>query len=404
MTIESINDNNSTKPAIAAMQCYAQHSIRLFNCDNLELMAKMEDESVDVILTDPPYLYLKNQKLERSFDEKLFFSECKRLLTKNGFIVLFGRGTSFYRWNTILDDLGFTFKEEIVWNKSYNTSPLMALSRIHETVSIFTKGKGTINKVKVPYLEMKGHDLDSVIGDVKRMRSILKNTKSLDAVLAFLENNKMEREDYGKGGVTHNGVIKPDRSVSVMNSIEGRLKEKSIIRTDRTDCETFTKFEVNANKGQTGDRCTNAMQSICFGLNEKSIIRTDFVEPNNPRKGVTAEPLIPTGDRCTNAMQSITFGLNEKSIIKQVRDHYSAIHPTQKPVRLIERLLALVIPKDKEPKDIVVADFFGGSFSTMEAVYNMQIQGISCEIDEEYFLKGKERIEKLPPRQTSLFP
>ena len=32
---------------------------------------------------------------------------------------------------------------------------------------------------------MKGHDLDSVIGDVKRMRSILKNTKSLDAVLEF---------------------------------------------------------------------------------------------------------------------------------------------------------------------------------------------------------------------------
>ena len=133
-----------------------KHSdIQLFNCDNSELMTKMEDESVDVILTDPPYLYLKNQKLERPFDEQLFFSECKRVLTKDGFIVMFGRGTSFYRWNTILDDLGFNFKEEIIWNKSYSTSPLMALSRIHETVSIFTKGKGTINRVKVPYLEPK---------------------------------------------------------------------------------------------------------------------------------------------------------------------------------------------------------------------------------------------------------
>lgn len=341
--------NNSTSPAI-----------QLFNCDNSELMAKMEDESVDVICIDPPYLYLKNQKLEREFDEQLFFSECKRVLTKNGFIVMFGRGTSFYRWNTILDDLGFTFKEEIVWNKSYCTSPLMNLSRIHETVSIFTKGNGTINKVKVPYLEMKGHDIDSIITDIKRLKTTFKNTKSLDAVLAFLENNKIERDDYGKGGVTHQGVLKPNRCVSVMSGIKGGMNEKSIIRTDRADCETFTKFGVNADKRQTGDRCTNAMQSIAFGL-------------------------------------------NEKSIIKQVRDHYTAIHPTQKPVRLLERLLALVIPKDKDLKDIVVADFFGGSFSTMEAVYNMGIQGISCEIDKEYYELGKERIEKLPPRQTSLY-
>lgn len=336
--------------------------IQLFNLDNSELMAKMEDESVDVILTDPPYLYLKKQKLDRPFDEQLFFSECKRVLTKNGFIVMFGRGTSFYRWNTILDDLGFNFKEEIVWDKSYSTSPLMALSRIHETVSIFTKGKGKINKVKVPYLEMKSHDLDSVIDDVKRMRSILKNTKSLDAVLAFLENNKVTMGSDNVLSTSASSIIKTqDRCASAMSgSIKNGVNEKSIIRTDRIDCETFTKFGVNADKRKTGDRCTNVMQSIVFGL-------------------------------------------NEKSIIKQVRDQYSAIHPTQKPVRLLERLLALVIPQNKEQKDIVVADFFGGSFSTMEAVYNMGMQGISCEIDKEYYELGKERIEKLPPRQKSLF-
>ena len=339
-----------------------KHSdIQLFNLDNSELMAKMEDESVDVILTDPPYLYLKNQKLERPFDEQLFFSECKRVLAKNGFIVMFGRGPSFYRWNTILADLGFNFREEIIWDKSYSTSPLMALSRIHETVSIFTKGKGIINRVKVPYMEMKSHDLYSVIGDVKRMRSILKNTKSLDAVLAFLENNIVPTDKENTLSTSVSSIIKTqDRCASVVSGIKNGMNEKSIIRTDRIDCEKFTKFGVNADKRKTGDRCTNSMQSIAFGL-------------------------------------------NEKSIIKQVRDQYSAIHPTQKPVRLLERLLALVIPQNKERKDIVVADFFGGSFSTMEAVYNMGMQGISCEIDKEYYELGKERIEKLPPRQTSLF-
>jgi len=380
MNIEQ-KTNSNTSPAIAAMQCYAQPSIQLFNCDNRILMQTLSDESIDVICIDPPYLYLKSQKLEREFDEQLFFSECKRILTKNGFIVIFGRGTSFYRWNTILADLGFDFKEEIVWNKSYNTSPLMALSRVHETVSISTKGKGIINKVKVPYLEMKSHDLDSVIGDVKRMKSILKNTKSLDAVLAFLENNK--RDD------------------------KNSLNEKSIIRTDRI-CELSGNKEIVASKStKEGDRCVDVMQSITKGLNEKSIVKLyDYVpteRKHNKKNNVVASPKLKNGDRCVYVISNIIEGQNEKSIIKQVRDHYSAIHPTQKPVRLLERLLALVIPKDKPKQDVVVADFFGGSMSTMEAVYNMGMKGISCEIDEEYFEAGKNRIESLPPRQTTLF-
>ena len=38
--------------------------------DNEKLMSRLKDESVDIICIDPPYLYLKNQKLEREFDEK----------------------------------------------------------------------------------------------------------------------------------------------------------------------------------------------------------------------------------------------------------------------------------------------------------------------------------------------
>ena len=329
--------------------------IKLYNSDNLEIMGKIPDESIDIICIDPPYLYLKNQKLEREFDEQLFFSECKRLLTKDGFIVMFGRGESFYRCNTILADLKFTFKEEIIWNKSHCTSPLMRLSRVHETISIFTKGKGTINKVKVPYLEMKSHDLDAVITDVKRIRVILRNTISLDAILSYCENNQ-------------------------------RYSSDSLVSTKLSISSTITKE----------DRQVSAMRSVNDGLNEKSIIRSDYEIPKNARKGITAEAYKPTGDRQCNAFQSVVSGMNEKTIIKQVRDHYTAIHPTQKPVRLLERLLALVIP-DKPKEEIVVADFFGGSFSTMEAVYNMGMQGISCEIDKEYFDSGKQRIDNLKP-------
>ena len=94
---------------------------KIYNEDCLLGMKKIDSESIDCILTDPPYLYLKNQKLDRPFDEQKFFSEAKRVLKKDGFIVLFGRGTSFYRWNCILADLGFNFKYCCPVNLKTNT-------------------------------------------------------------------------------------------------------------------------------------------------------------------------------------------------------------------------------------------------------------------------------------------
>ena len=288
--------------------------IQLYNCDNAELMTKLQDESIDVICTDPPYLYLKNQKLEREFNEQLFFSECKRLLTKNGFIILFGRGESFYRWNTILAGLGFSFKEEIIWNKRRATSPTHKVQRYHETISIYTKKNGKINKIKIPYIEVKEGDVNSIKRDVDRLSTALNNDSDFADLKFYLENKKIP-----------------------------------------------TKRKHNNTTGVTvGSGSINVM---------------------------SVAPIY---------LRSIKEGIVEKTII-DITSEQSRIHPTQKPVRLLERLLALVVPT-KRKSEIVVADFFGGSFSTMEAVFNMGMSGISCEIDKEYFEAGKERIENLQPK------
>ena len=291
------------------------NNLQLYNADNLEVMATLPDESIDVICIDPPYLYLKNQKLERHFDEPKFFAECKRLLTKKGFIVLFGRGTSFYRWNTILDGLGFVFKEEVIWNKGFSTAPTLPIQRFHETISIYTKEKGSINAdVKVPYLEVKQHNIDTLIGDINRIKSALNNTKELDFMKEYLKT----------------GLI-----------------------------------NVSKKRNDKNSGCTISKNSIDI-----------FSIP-------------------TMCLKAIKEGMRESSIIKIYYERFNRIHPTQKPVRLLERLLALVIPKDKPRNEIVVADFFAGSMSCMEAVHNMGMRGIATEIDEEYFEKGKQRIDKL---------
>lgn len=331
--------------------------------DCLELLPTIEDGSIDIICIDPPYLYLKGQKLERPFDEQLFFSECKRVLTKDGFIVMFGRGESFYRWNYLLSQEGFNFKEEVVWDKNQSSSPLMAMSRVHETISIWTSGAGIINRVKVPYIEVKKHNIESLVSDIKRIRSAFGNPRSFEAIQVFLETNELVHT-----------TDKPHKNNATVQ--ESGLK--------------------------TPNRCMAIVQAVRDGMTERTIIRTDK-EARKEGKGVSVREGMTDGNRCVNVMQSMAYGLNEKTVIRETRDHYNTIHPTQKPVRLIERLLALVLPPNKPLDEILIADFFGGSFSTMEACYNMGVWGISCEIDEEYFTKGKARIDALPPTQFKLF-
>lgn len=337
---------------------------RIYNEDCIKGMERLPDGSVDLVLTDPPYLYLKRQKLDRPFDEGAFFSQVKRVLKKDGMIVLFGRGTSFYRWNTMLDDLGFTFKEEIVWDKGYCTSPLMKVSRVHETVSIYTKGKGTINKVKVPYIEMKKHNIGSIISDIKRLKTCFGNRESLEAVKRFFEENQRN------------------------SSVEEALDKKSIVRLDRKACETFTKFRVNSDKRKTGNRCVNISQSMEFGMNEKTIIRLDRNDDATVKFGVVRGSC-KNGSKVLDVAQSVEFGMNEKTIIKETRDHHTAIHPTQKPARLLERLMSLT----SKEGDIVL-DPFIGSGSTAIAALNLSRSYIGFEIDKEYHTLASERIYK----------
>ena len=192
----------------------------------------------------------------------------------------------------------------------------MAITRVHETISIFGKGKAKIKKVKIPYIEMKSQDFSSIKVDIDRIKTVFCNSSHFDALKKYLDSGEL--------------------------SFDG----------DYSSSTTIT----------------------------------------NGRKRV---------NRCISTAQTISEGMNEKSIIKLKREHYDSIHPTQKPVRLLERLLMLCLP-DKPKNKITVADFFAGSFSCGEACYNLGINFKGYEIDEEYYRNGVERMEKVK-FQTKLF-
>lgn len=76
-------------------------------------------------------------------------------------------------------------------------------------------------------------------------------------------------------------------------------------------------------------------------------------------------------------------------------------HPTQKPLRLIERMINLAKPKTEEG---VLLSPFLGSGSDCVAAHNLGLRYIGYEVDEEYYSLALRRIEAMQekPKQLDL--
>lgn len=198
------------------------------NC--LKKMQEMVDkgERVNAILTDPPYLYL-NHKLDRSFDERLFFELSSKLTDK---ILFFGRGDSFYKWNILCAEFGFEFKEEIVWDKKCISNPMCALGRRHELISVRMKKGRTINKVKIDYEKyiIENRDFERLWQDINRIKSSILNGELLD----FLEKGELKINKCKiKHGISRGGGNEISRGIRCYKSmIDGALLS-SIITENR---------------------------------------------------------------------------------------------------------------------------------------------------------------------------
>lgn len=179
---------------------------RIEQGDCIELMKSIPDKSIDMIFTDPPYLYLKH-KLDAQFPEQKFFEECWRILKDDSILSFFGRGKSFYRWNYICEQIGFEFKEEIIWYKKYCSSPVLTLQRVHETISILQKGNRSLNKVYINKIESDS-ELNplAIENDLKRIISELKKIKTHEDFSKFMIGDYSDTRK--KTGITIGTALK----------------------------------------------------------------------------------------------------------------------------------------------------------------------------------------------------
>ena len=109
----------------------------LFHGDCLEIMKDIEDESIDMILADPPY-GTTACKWDSVIPFEPMWEQLNRIIKPNGAIVLFGNEpfSSALRMSNIKN-----YKYDWVWVKPQGTDPLMARFRPMnniENISVFS--------------------------------------------------------------------------------------------------------------------------------------------------------------------------------------------------------------------------------------------------------------------------
>ncbi len=126
---------------------------QILNGDCIEIMQKMENNSINLILTDPPYNLFKH-KIERKVNINDFMTEAHRILKDNSFLIYFGMQPSLTKWNLAAMKY-FRYKNELIWYKRNNTCVYSDMLRVYENIMIFQKGIRKFNDVRRPYSDVK---------------------------------------------------------------------------------------------------------------------------------------------------------------------------------------------------------------------------------------------------------
>lgn len=114
--------------------------------DCLELMKVIPNDSIDCIISDPPY-NIDYCNWDNDFDIKEVLKECYRILKPNGNILIFQGYTNVCKTKEIMDNL-FDFQDWIIYDRIKGRGGTRHLVSTREDILWYSKGdKYTFNKI-----------------------------------------------------------------------------------------------------------------------------------------------------------------------------------------------------------------------------------------------------------------
>jgi len=220
--------------------------LRLGDC--LEVMKSIPDNSIDAIITDPPY-GTTACKWDSVIDFELMWLELNRIIKPNGAIVLFGSEpfSSALRMSNIKN-----YKYDWVWNKNKISNPMLAKKqplRCIENIIVFSKKTPVYNPImedKPKKSQRKIFKTEKYTKGVERKNGVFSTAKN------GMANDYNYKLSYPKNYINISGV---HNSKTVHSTQKPVPLMEYLIKTYTNENETVLDFTMGS--GSTGVAAKN---------------------------------------------------------------------------------------------------------------------------------------------------
>ena len=198
--------------------------IKLYCDDCLNIMKQIENESIDLIVTDPPYLikYKTNRRKNKDHDfcseilndnnEQLiidYIRECYRILKNNTAMYMFCNCDKVDFFKQELENAGFKIKNMIIWVKNnWTAGDLKAqFGKQYEIIFLVNKGRKCFNGKRITDVWM----FDRISGK----KQLHQNQKPVDllkqCILKHSDENDIIFDGFMGSGSTGVACIETNR-------------------------------------------------------------------------------------------------------------------------------------------------------------------------------------------------
>lgn len=420
--------------------------LRLGDC--LEVLRTLPDNSVDSVVTDPPYgLSFMNKKWDYDVPSVEIWKECLRVLKPGGHLLSFAGSRTYHRMAVRIEDAGFEIRDQIMYiygsgfPKSHNIGK--AIDKIEgnerEVVGMNPNHRNTESDV-IP-LGFQGGRSDGIITKgnsewegwgtalkpahepIVMARKPLSEKSIAENVLKHgtgginIDGSRIEMKDKEninfdrprvrekKDWVYDLGMTWEDPNIKEYNE-SGRFpaniifdEEAGKLLDEQSGISKGTKTIVKGKKEQTIYGNGNGFPPLESerGHNDKGGASRFFYCPKTSKKdrneGLDGFELKHTDNYGLKANSTASSNIQQR--LPKANNH-----PTVKPTDLMRYLINLVTPPNG-----TILDPFMGSGSTGKAAVRCGLNFIGIEKEQEYMDIARARIEheKNKPIQTNLF-
>ena len=384
---------------------------RIINADSLHALKEIPNNSIDAVITDPPYgLSFMGKKWDYDVPSTEIWQECFRVLKPGGYLLAFAGTRTQHRMAVRIEDAGFEIRDMIAWvygsgfPKSLNIGKAIDKIQGNERENLGFNPNSRPNQEGKQPLTMSGKftytNLTKGTSEWEGWGTALKPALEPITVARKPLSEKTVAENvlkWGVGGVNIDGcrvgteLMKETASDGTFKSSNNSMSGYNTGRynTGRYNTgrfpanlihdgseEVLSLFPETKSGGTTTEGAINNWGNLRTPLN--------YIESNSG----SASRFFYCAKASKSERNKGLEGMEAKGRQNALGELRQNHHPTVKPVKLMEYLIKLVTKEN-----YTVLDPFMGSGSTGIACKRLNRNFIGIELSEEYCEIANKRIE-----------